>query len=55
MFLKEKLKGKANIYSPDENCRFAQYTLRGLCDQVHFNDVRANILADKIIERLDLE
>ncbi len=31
-FLKQKLQDKANIYSPDENCRFAQYTLRGLCD-----------------------
>ena len=34
-FLKQKLKDKANIYSPDENCRFAQYTLRGLCDWKH--------------------
>ncbi len=33
-FLKQKLKDKANIYSPDENCRFAQYTLRALCDWV---------------------
>ena len=37
-FLKEKLRGKANIYSSNENCRFAQYTLRALCDWVwHVN------------------
>lgn len=32
IFVREKLKGRCNVYSPDENCRFAQYTLRGLCD-----------------------
>ncbi len=33
-FLRQKLADKANLYSPGENCRFAQYTLRGLCDWV---------------------
>ena len=28
--VKEKLAGKAEVYAPDENCRFAQYTLRYL-------------------------
>lgn len=27
-FVKEKLAGVANTYAPDDNCRFAQYTLR---------------------------
>ncbi len=27
-FVKEKLKDVANVYAPDENCRFAQYTQR---------------------------
>lgn len=26
----QKLAGKANVYAPEENCRFAQYTLRYL-------------------------
>ena len=30
MHVKEKLQGKANVYTPNENCRFAQYTLRYL-------------------------
>lgn len=30
MHVKEKLLGKANVYAPEENCRFAQYTLRYL-------------------------
>ncbi len=30
VFVKEKLEGKANVYAPGENCRFAQYTLRYL-------------------------
>ena len=33
-FLRQKLIHKANIYSPNENCRFAQYTLRALYDWV---------------------
>ncbi|MBO5454237.1 MAG: hypothetical protein J6A69_09800 [Clostridia bacterium] len=28
VYVKEKLEGKANVYQPDENCRFAQYTQR---------------------------
>ena len=32
IFVREKLD---NVYSPNENCRFAQYTLRGLCDWVN--------------------
>lgn len=31
-FVKEKLSGIANVYFPDDNCRFAQYTLRYLGD-----------------------
>lgn len=30
IYVKEKLKGIANVYGPDENCRWAQYTLRFL-------------------------
>ena len=30
VYVKEKLDGIANVYAPDENCRFAQYTLRYL-------------------------
>ena len=30
VYVKEKLAGKANVYAPEENCRFAQYTLRYL-------------------------
>ena len=32
VYVKEILNGKANVYAPDENCRFAQYTLRYLYD-----------------------
>lgn len=49
VYVKEKLKGKANIFSPDDNCRFAEYTLRYLhewaidiekdtIDVVHWNN-----------------
>ncbi len=34
IYVKEKLDGKCNVYSPNENCRFAQYTLRALYDWV---------------------
>lgn len=27
-YVKEQLEGIANVYAPDDNCRFAQYTLR---------------------------
>ena len=30
IYVKEKLEGVANVYAPDENCRFAQFTLRFL-------------------------
>ena len=32
VYVKEMLDGVANVYAPDENCRFAQYTLRYLYD-----------------------
>lgn len=32
IYVKQKLEGKANVYAPDDNCRFAQYTLRYLCN-----------------------
>lgn len=32
VYVKEILKDKANVYAPDDNCRFAQYTLRYLYD-----------------------
>jgi hypothetical protein len=49
VYVKEKLQGIANVYAPDENCRFAQYTLRYLhewtrdipkkeIDVVHWNN-----------------
>ena len=31
-YVKEILKDEANVYAPNENCRFAQYTLRYLYD-----------------------
>ena len=34
IYVKEKLDGKCNVFAPNENCRFAQYTLRALCDWV---------------------
>lgn len=30
--VREKLKDVADVYYPDENCRFSYYTLRGICD-----------------------
>lgn len=49
VFVKEKLAGKAEVYAPNENCRFAQHTLRYLhewasdvpkeeIDVVHWNN-----------------
>lgn len=49
VYVKKKLEGKANIYSPDDNCRFVEYTLRYLhewamdidrekIDVVHWNN-----------------
>ena len=42
IFVKQKLEGKAEVYAPDENCRFAQYTLRYLhewCDGIPKEDI----------------
>ena len=47
-YLRQSCEGKAHFYSPNENCRFAQYVLRGIhgwakeapmeeIDTVHFN------------------
>ncbi len=49
VYVKEKLENKATVYAPNENCRFAQYTLRYLhewanaipkaeIDVVHWNN-----------------
>ena len=32
VYVKELMKDEANVYAPDDNCRFAQYTLRYLFD-----------------------
>ena len=32
VYLEEMLRGKANVYAPNDNCRFLQYTLRYLYD-----------------------
>ena len=48
-YVREKLEGIANVYGPDENCRFAQFSLRFLqkwaavvpaeeIDVVHWNN-----------------
>lgn len=34
VYVKEMLQGKANIYAPNENCRFVQYTQRYLSEWV---------------------
>lgn len=34
VFVKVKLKDIVNVYSPNENCRFVQYTLRGLAEWI---------------------
>ncbi len=33
-YVRELLCGKYNVYAPEENCRFAQYTLRGIYDWI---------------------
>ena len=49
VYVKEMLENKANVFAPNENCRFAQYTLRALfnwasevdgaaIDVVHWNN-----------------
>lgn len=42
VLVQEKLKGIANVYKIDDNCRFVQYTLRYLWDWVRQVDA-ANI------------
>ena len=32
VYVEEMLRDKARIFAPDDNCRFAQYTLRYLYD-----------------------
>ena len=32
IYVEETLKGEYEVYAPDDNCRFAQYTLRYLYD-----------------------
>ena len=32
VYVEQMLKGEASVYAPDDNCRFAQYTLRYLYD-----------------------
>ncbi|MBQ3589859.1 MAG: hypothetical protein II980_05345 [Clostridia bacterium] len=32
IYVKEMLQGVANVYAPDDNCRFAEYTLRYIHD-----------------------
>ncbi len=34
IYVKEKLEDKYNVYAPNENCRFAQFTLRGIYDWI---------------------
>ena len=68
VYVKEKLAGIANVYAPNENCRFAQYTQRYLhewakdvdkesIDVVHWNnglwDV-LHILGDEAFTDIDI-
>ena len=46
VFVKENLSGIANVYSPDDNCRFAQYTLRYLYDWA--KELEKDVPLDKI-------
>ena len=36
--VKKTLEGKANVYFPEENCRFAAYTLRNFCEYLELAD-----------------
>lgn len=68
IYVKEKLKGSANIYAPGTNCRFAQYTLRYLhewardvtkadIDVVHWNNGLwdlVHILGDEALTDVDM-
>ena len=40
MYVKEKLNGTAEVYYPNDNCRFAQYTLRYLYDWANSVDTK---------------
>ena len=42
VYVKEKLEGRAEVYAPNENCRFAQHTLR------YLHEWAANIPGDEI-------
>ena len=41
VLVKEKLEGIANVYAPAENSRFAQYTLREICNWVNAVDAES--------------
>ena len=68
VFVKEKLTDKAEVYAPNENCRFAQYTLRYLhewavatspkdeIDVVHWNNGLWDVLhlfGDEVFTDID--
>ncbi len=67
VFVKEKLAGRAEVYAPEENCRFAQHTLRYLfewakriphdeIDTVHWNNGlwdALHIFGDEAFTELD--
>ena len=67
VYVKEKLAGKAEVYAPNENCRFAQHTLRYLhewaeispkeeIDVVHWNNGlwdALHLLGDEAFTELD--
>ena len=40
VYVKEKLNGTAEVYYPNDNCRFAQYTLRYLYDWANSVDTK---------------
>lgn len=42
VYVKEKLEGRVEVYAPNENCRFAQHTLR------YLHEWAANIPGDEI-------
>ena len=38
VYVKKLLEGIADVYAPDDNCRFAQYTLRYLYEWSYITD-----------------
>lgn len=55
MYVKEKLVGKANVYAPNDNCRFVHYTLcylhelannihKGIIEVLHWNNGLLDVL-----------